>query len=248
MHKEWRGLKTPGDRLIWAREGAGYEHSADAAAALGMEGSAASTYFGHENGSRGLARAGSRYAEFFRVSYDWLMNGKGAPKALRPPTDNQKLETRRAAKKHAEAEGVQIIGRAGGGPEGSIEFPNSEQPLGWAPMPPGWTETTVALEVWGNSMRPIANDGWLVYYDSRKGGLSQDMFGQPCVIGLVSGHTVLKTPFPGSKRGLFNLESQNPAIDTMRDQRVKWAALVTAIVPRKAARNLRKDVRGEASS
>jgi hypothetical protein len=97
-------------------------------------------------------------------------------------------------------------------------------------------------------MRPIANDGWLVYYDNRNGGLTQDMFGQLCVIGLASGHTVLKTPYPGSKRGLFNLESQNPAIDTMRDQRVKWAALVTAIVPRKAARNLTKDVRGEASS
>jgi phage repressor protein C with HTH and peptisase S24 domain len=35
------------------------------------------TYLGHENGSRGLSRAAARYARFFRVSLDWLIDGRG---------------------------------------------------------------------------------------------------------------------------------------------------------------------------
>lgn len=240
MHKEkdWRSLRSPSERLVWARENAGYETPADAASALGMEGSKASTYFGHENGSRGLARAGARYAEFFRVRYDWLMLGKGAPNASaarRGPTEHTSPEDE-----------VKIVGRSVAGAEETLIF-DEETDLGTAPMPPGGSETTVAVEVWGNSMRPIAYDGWLIYYDDRRGGLTPDMIGQPCVITLASGQTLVKTPYSGSKRGLYNLESANPAVDTLRDQRVKWAALVTAIVPRRATHKLNKQIKGEAS-
>src|SRR5690242_7828420 len=34
------------------------------------------TYLGHENGSRGLSRAAPRYARFFGVSLDWLIDGR----------------------------------------------------------------------------------------------------------------------------------------------------------------------------
>lgn len=241
MHKEWRHLDTQGQRLQWAREHAGFDHPSDAAAALGMTGSAASTYFGHENGSRGLSKAGARYAEFFRVNYEWLMRGKGAP----TPSE-ARIKFRPGNKYSATIDGVSIIGKAGAGPEGSIQLSADQQPLGIAPRPPGATEDTVALEVWGNSMRPLALDGWLVYYDQRQAGLTPEMFGQPCVIGLKSGHTVIKTPHPGTKRGYFHLESSNPAVTLMLDQRVKWAALVTAIIPRKAARSLMRDVKGDA--
>lgn len=63
-------------RLIQARERAGYTRAADAAAAMGV---AAATYHGHENGSRGLGRSAQRYADFFGVSLDWLLRGKGEP-------------------------------------------------------------------------------------------------------------------------------------------------------------------------
>lgn len=242
MQRDWRDLKTPEERLVWAREAAGYEMAADAAAAMGMTGSAASTYFGHENGSRGLSRAGARYADFFRVSFNWLMQGKGIPKPNTRPS---------AWLKEAEAanilRSIKIIGRAGAGPEESIKF-EDETDLGEAPPIPNASETTAAIEIWGTSMRPMANDGWLVYYDDRRDRLTNDMLGQPCVIGLENGHTVIKTPQPGTKRGFFHLESANPAVDTMRDQRVLWAALVTAIVPRVPARKLQKFARGTAST
>jgi len=237
MHSDWRDLKTPHERLQWARERAGFDSPTEAADAMGME---PPTYLGHENGHRGLSRAASRYADFYRVSLDWLLRGKGVPQAgmrSAPGPDGRTKNSR-------DPQEIRIIGRAGAGPEGSVHF-DEETDLGTAPMPPGGTETTKALEVWGSSMRPMAYEGWLVYYDDRRGALTPDMLGQPCIIGLASGHTVIKTPFEGSKRGLYNLESANSAVDTMRDQRVKWAALVTAIVPRVPARNLIKRAKGE---
>jgi hypothetical protein len=235
MHNvDWRQLKTVHDRLQWARANAGYETPAEAAEALGMTGSRQSTYFGHENGSRGLARAGARYAEFFRVSYDWLMRGKGSP----TPSLGRQSQT--------PAE-VSILGLVGAGPEGEIQFSDGP-PLGTAPFPPGGSDLSVAVEVRGNSMRPLVQEGWLVYYEDRRGALTPEMFGQPCIIGLASGHTVFKTPYPGSKKGLFNLESANPAVDTMRDQRVRWAALVTAIIPRRKAKTMGREVKGSVRS
>jgi SOS-response transcriptional repressor LexA len=236
MHKEWRQLAAPHERLVWARRRAGHESAAAAAEAMAIS---KPTYFGHENGSRGITvNAGERYATFFRVSFDWLMRGEGAPTSA---------EQSRISKLRRSEAYVPIVGRVGAGPEGSIEFSAAQEPLGEAERPPGWTESMVAVEVQGNSMRPIASDGWLVYYDKRSGGLTPDMIGQPCVLWLESGHAVVKVPYPGSKRGLYNLESANPAVETMRDMRVKAAALVTAFVPGVAARRLAKDARGTAS-
>ena len=67
-------LNEPHHRLRFAREQAGYASASDAARAMGVE---EPTYLGHENGSRGLSRAGQRYAKFFRVSLDWLLAGRG---------------------------------------------------------------------------------------------------------------------------------------------------------------------------
>src|SRR5262250_2198430 len=67
-------LDEPHQRLRFAREQAGYASASDAARAMGVE---EPTYLGHENGSRGLSRAGARYARFFRVSLDWLIGGRG---------------------------------------------------------------------------------------------------------------------------------------------------------------------------
>src|SRR5262249_42707558 len=67
-------LNEPHLRLRCARERAGYASASDAARAMGVE---EPTYLGHENGSRGLSRAGPRYAKFFRVSLDWRLAGRG---------------------------------------------------------------------------------------------------------------------------------------------------------------------------
>jgi phage repressor protein C with HTH and peptisase S24 domain len=79
------GSEPPHQRLRRAREQAGFARASDAARAMGIE---EPTYLGHENGSRGLSRAAARYARFFGVSLDWLIDGRGAagpPAAAEPP-------------------------------------------------------------------------------------------------------------------------------------------------------------------
>lgn len=133
---------------------------------------------------------------------------------------------------------VDVVGLAGAGPDSSVLFGSGQGTSDKAPAPPSWTDKTVALEVRGNSMRGIAYDGWYVYYDDVRGEISDDMLGQPCVIGLPGDRVVVKVPFPGRQPGSFDLESSNQAVDTMRDQFVEWACIVTAIVPRNPARRL----------
>jgi len=66
------------ERLQHARELAGYETATEAANAMGVP---VPTYGGHENGFRGFrADSGQRYAQFFRVSFEWLMTGRGEPR------------------------------------------------------------------------------------------------------------------------------------------------------------------------
>lgn len=76
MHSAFMGgdSSTRHGRLQIARERAGYAKPADAARAMGVK---APTYFGHENGSRAFDRVASRYAKFFKVSLDWLLDNRG---------------------------------------------------------------------------------------------------------------------------------------------------------------------------
>jgi phage repressor protein C with HTH and peptisase S24 domain len=202
------------DRLRWARKRAGYASAADAARALKLP---YGTYSGHENSGRGIPRDSIvRYAKKFKVRGDWLLTGEGRP----------------------DIDLVQIVGIAGAGPRGEIDFSYGQGELGQAPMPPGGNESTVAVEVRGDSMRGIADDGWMVYYDNRREPPTPNMLGELCVVGIVGGGVLIKTLAPGSKRNLYNLESV--AAQTLRDVRVEWAALVTAIIPRAPARRLTK--------
>lgn len=125
-------------------------------------------------------------------------------------------------------DGVPIIGIAGADPEGAVRF--EEAPLGEAPGIPNGTPTTVALEVRGHSMRGIAENNWLVYYDDRRDPPTEDLLGRLCVVGLADGRVLVKTLLHGRKKKHFDLESY--AAPTLRDARVEWAAVVTAIVPR----------------
>lgn len=65
------------ERLGAARRAAGYGEAADAIKAFGWN---ASTYYGHENGSRGFSiKTAKRYARAFGVSVEWLLDGRASP-------------------------------------------------------------------------------------------------------------------------------------------------------------------------
>jgi hypothetical protein len=198
------------ERLVKAREHAGFANAAEAAEALGV---AYSTYAGHENGSSGFKyKTGELYARRFKVDFTWLMTGKGS---MIPDTEFM----------------VPIVGLAGAGPEGSVLFSEGGN-FGEVPAPADASETTEALEVRGNSMHGLANDGWLIFYDERVAPSVEHM-GEPCVCWLANGHVLVKIPQPSATPGLYHLESVNAP--TMRDIAVDAMALVTDIKTRKAA-------------
>ncbi|MCO5157543.1 MAG: helix-turn-helix domain-containing protein [Aquamicrobium sp.] len=63
------------ERLVAAREHAGYKTATEAAAAIGVP---YGTYSGHENGASGFrADKGELYARRFKVRFEWLMRGTG---------------------------------------------------------------------------------------------------------------------------------------------------------------------------
>lgn len=64
------------ERLQWARQNAGYATAKDAIEAFGWKGS---TYYGHENGDRGMSRETiMRYAQAYNVPAAWLEDGEPA--------------------------------------------------------------------------------------------------------------------------------------------------------------------------
>jgi hypothetical protein len=85
-------------------------------------------------------------------------------------------------------------------------------------------------------MNGVADDGSLIYYDERQEPPTDDMIGSLCVVALADGRVLVKKLFRGRGPGLYDLESTNAP--TMRDERVTWAAFVTAIVPRIPAQRM----------
>ncbi len=200
------------DRLMKARIHAGFETVQDAVDALGVK---YPTYAGHENGSSGFrAASGEIYARKFKVNFEWLMNGRGP---MLP--DGERT--------------VPIVGYAGAGPDGSVLLAEGQGNYGEATAPIDAAETSEALEVRGDSMHGMANDGWLIFYEEKTQPGPEHM-GEPCVCWLANGRVIIKEPQWGSAPGLFHLLSINAR--TMPDVAVEAMALVTDIKTRVAAK------------
>lgn len=129
--------------------------------------------------------------------------------------------------------GVPLVGFVAAGAHLQF-FDGSHGPFDEVSAPPYRTESTVAAEVRGDSMRGLANDRWLIYWDDVREPVTDDLIGETCVVWLDDGQALVKELHRGTAPGLYNLESTTAA--TMRDVRVVSAALVTAIVPRAIAR------------
>lgn len=124
---------------------------------------------------------------------------------------------------------VPIVGYVQAGGE-AILHSEGQGPFGEAGMPPrGASQYTVAVVVRGDSMPGVAQDGWLLYYDTRREPPTDDLLGRLCVIGLPDGRIVVKRLVRGSKGDLYHLISTGG--DLLMDQRVDWAARVSWIEP-----------------
>jgi transcriptional regulator with XRE-family HTH domain len=208
-------------RLRQARTAKGFDSASAAADAFGWN---RNTYVSNENGNAPFSyRRAKDYAAAFGVSPEWLYDAAGPM-----------LPT-------AEAGFVPIIGRVGANPEGLVLFATGQEPGDLAPIPPGGTEQARALLVVGHSMRGIADDGALIYFEDQKTAPSPDMLGHVVVVELDTEEVLVKRLLRGSRAGRYDLESI--AGPTRQDARLRWAAHITAIIPPFQARRI---IRGAA--
>lgn len=201
------------ERLAQARKEAGFTTARAAADAMGLN---EITYAQHENGRRGFKRdAADQYARKFHVSLEWLLTGKGSKdrRSLRPssPVENY----------------VPLVGYVGAG--ALTHFFAQDAPLDEVPAPAGSTESTVAVEIRGESLGSFF-DRWLVFYDDVRRPVTSDLLNRLCVVGLTDGRILIKKVQRSKARGLFHLLSQTEP--PILDVEVEWAAKVKNMVPR----------------
>lgn len=206
-------MNEPHERLQKARAEAGYAEATAAAAAMGVT---PSTYMGHENGHRGFGRSARRYAEFFHVSLEWLLTGKGAARRAKTPTNDRPQPT------------VPLVGYVGAGAATTF-FPQDNGHLDDVPAPDGSSDATVAVEIRGNSLGSFF-DRWIVYYDDVRRPVTSDLINKLCVVGLDDGRILIKKIQRGKTRGYHHLLSQTE--DPIFDVVIEWAARVKSMVPR----------------
>lgn len=124
---------------------------------------------------------------------------------------------------------VPVIGRAGANPDGRVLFATGQASGDLAPVPPGGADKAVALRVVGHSMRGLADEGALVYFEDQRTPPTPEMIGQMVVVETDADEVLVKRLLRGSRPGLYDLESlEGPPL---RDAKVRWASLITAIVP-----------------
>ncbi|HEY8615992.1 peptidase S24 [Phenylobacterium sp.] len=208
-------------RLREARIGKGFDTAAAAADAFGWN---RNTYASNENGNAPFSyRRAKDYAAAFGVRPEWLYDSAGP---MRPT---------------AEPGFVRIIGRVGANPEGTVLFATGQDPADLAPIPPGGTDRAAALLVVGHSMRGVADDGALIYFEDQRTPPTPDMLGHVVVVEVDTDEVLVKRLLRGSRPGLFDLESV--AGPTRHDAQLRWAAHITAIIPPYQARRI---IRGAA--
>ncbi|WP_411287600.1 S24 family peptidase [Phenylobacterium sp.] len=208
-------------RLRWARIDKGYETASAAADAHGWS---RNTYASNENGNAPFSyRRAKEYAAAFGVRPEWLYDATGPMRPI------------------AEAGFVRVIGNVGANPDGVVLFATGQEPGDLAPIPPGGTEQAVALRVVGHSMRDVADDGALIYFEDQRTPPTPDMLGHVVVVETDGDEVLVKRLLRGSAPGRYDLESAVGA--TRSDARLRWAAHITAIIPPYQARRI---IRGAA--
>lgn len=194
-------------RLVLARKRAGYDRAIDAINAFGFT---RATYYQHENGTREIGvESAARYAKCYRVSLDWLLYNRGSGPSFKVP----------------------ILGHIGAG--GEVLFIDDHEKggsLDEIDAPPGCPPEAVALVVRGSSMASSYPEGRVIIYWERHVDPTA-VVGEPCVVRLRDGRTLLKQLMPGAKRGKWTLVSTDAPI--MQDVEIEWAAPVEITLRRR---------------
>ena len=213
-------------RLKQARVACGYKTARAAASAFRWN---FNTYGSNENGNAPFSYPKAKaYAAAFGVRAEWLYDGA-------PPRSGQPAKVSEATR-GASVGMVPIIGRVGADPEGAVLFATGQSAGDLAPIPPGGTDKAVALQISGHSMRGVADDGGLIYFEDQRTPPTPDMLGHVVVVETDTEEVLVKRLLRGSRPGRYDLESiVGP---TRHDCRIRWAAHITAIIPPYQARRI----------
>lgn len=123
---------------------------------------------------------------------------------------------------------VPVVGYVGAGAAAHYYAVN-QGGLDEVPAPTDATDSTVAVEVRGDSLGPLF-DRWLVFYDDVRRPVTADLIGKLCVVGLPDDRVLVKKIRRG-RNGNYDLVS-NSEDDVIRDVTIEWAARVKNMVPR----------------
>ncbi|MBI0474244.1 helix-turn-helix domain-containing protein [Sphingomonas sp. MA1305] len=141
------------------------------------------------------------------------------------------IETFLNSTMRAESAGeVQIVGYVGAG---AAIYPFDDMAhgdgFGTVDRPPFVKGKAVAVEVRGDSLIPVAEDGWRLIYAGEQTILEDEVLNNLCVVKLVDGRTLVKRVIRGSKPQRYHLVSTNAPL--IEDAEIEWAAKVKAIIP-----------------
>lgn len=215
------------ERLRAARKAAGYRTARTAALSFGWN---AHTYSSNENGNAPFSYSKAiRYGEAFGVTAEWLYVGEGTPEADVPPAAPPYPGERTEAL-------VPVIGRVGADPEGLVLFATGQEVGDLVPLPPGGSKNAVALMISGHSMRGLADDGGLIYFEDQRRSPSPSMLGAVVVVETDTDEVLVKRLLRGSRPDLYDLESIRGPL--RKDCKLRWAAHITAIIPPHQARKI----------
>lgn len=183
----------------------------------------------------------SRVSEAAGVHYTTLASFvQGSTKSLKGENEQKIAEAFETSVEQIFGGGVEqlvrIIGRVGANPDDEVVMITAHEQYDFAPVPPGGTTDSAALEVEGHSMRGYADDGALIYFEVQHTPPTPDMIGYECIVETEDGRILFKRLHRGSKPDHFDLESFNGP--TIRDVRLRWAADPTAVIPPKQARKI----------
>lgn len=125
---------------------------------------------------------------------------------------------------------VRIVGYVGAG-QRVYAYADMEDAGETIPKPPMTTGDLLAVEVRGDSMLPLAEEGWHIVYTADATVDEHEVLNKVCVVQLDEDESMLvKRVIRGSKPHHYHLVSTNAPM--LEDKQLRWAAVVKAIVPR----------------
>jgi transcriptional regulator with XRE-family HTH domain len=129
----------------------------------------------------------------------------------------------------AQGPDIPVVGYVGAG--ASIFPIDDESQEGFASIerPPFITGEAIAVEVRGDSLVPVAEDGWKLIYTGEPAVIEEEVVNKLCVVALEDGRVLVKRLVRGSAPQRYHLLSTNAPM--IEDAEVVWAARVRAIIP-----------------